>query len=383
MHNPNYTFLNDHAKTSRVIALQGGTRSGKTYSVIQWIIEQAVRYTGTTYSICRKTLPALKATAMRDFIDLVKECGYYNEQNHNKTEGTYNLNGNLIEFINLDDEMKVRGRKRNLLFVNEANEIGIEVWRQLLLRTDSVIIIDYNPSDAEHWIYDDVLTRDDCRLLVTTYKDNPFLTAEQIAEIEQYREKDPDYWRVFGEGQRGLARRGQIFTHFQKIAEMPKGRYYYGLDFGKTNDPTALVRMQYTDGTLFCEQLIYQTNLTGNEIARLMKQMNIGGHEPIYADAAEPLMIREIRNAGFNIMSAEKKSGSILAGIDKLKSLNVYVTESSRDIWREAGWYCWKTDKNGRPTNVPIDLHNHAIDAMRYANSREVMIAKPKGLRVI
>ena len=383
MLNPNYTFISEHAHNSRVIALQGGTRSGKTYSAIQWLIEQCVRYKGATYSICRKTMPALKATAMRDFIDLIKECGYYNENDHNKTDATYMLNGNIIEFINLDDEMKVRGRKRNLLFVNEANEISLDVWRQLLLRTDSVVIIDYNPSDAEHWIYDEVLIRGDCKLLVTTYKDNPFLTAEQVAEIEQYKEKDPDYWRVFGEGQRGIARRGQIFTHLQKIAELPKGRYFYGLDFGKTNDPTALVRMHYENGNLYCEQLIYQTNLTGNEIARLMKQMAIATHEPIYADAAEPLMIREIRNAGFNIVSAEKKSGSIMAGIDKLKSLNIFVTESSRDIWKEAGWYCWKMDSNGKPTNTPIDLHNHGWDAIRYGISREVMIAKPKGLRVI
>jgi len=381
MTNKNLEFLREQVPQSRIVTLQGGTRSGKTYSTLQYIIEICCEYRGMVITIARKTFPALKGSVMRDFFEILRKEKMYSPNNHNKTDHTYMLNGNLVEFISLDDELKVRGRKRQMAFINEVNECDLDTWRQLMLRTSTVCIADYNPSDAEHWYYDEVLPREDCKVLVTTYKDNPFLAEGQIAEIERYKELDPDYWRVFGEGQRGLSRRGQIFTHFQKVKAMPSGRYFYGLDFGQTNDPTALVRCLY-DGSLFLEQVVYQTNLTSSEMTKLFKAEGIT-KEPIYADSASPLMIRELKQSGFNIVGAEKGSGSILAGIDKLKSLEVFVTEDSRDYWKEVQWHSWKLGKDGKPTNTPLDLHNHLIDATRYAISKEVMRPRPKGLKVM
>ena len=366
MINPNLNFLRERVHESKIIALQGGTRSGKTYSALQFIIETAVQYSGLTISIVRATLPALKATAMRDFFDIIQQEGYYSEDNHNKTEASYTLNNNLIEFVSLDQPQKVRGRKRHLLFCNEANEIDLESWKQLLFRTSGKVIIDYNPSDPEHWIYDEVLTRKDCSLIVTTYKDNPHLPQTLVDEIERYKAKDPDYWKVFGEGQRGASRQGQIFTHVQKCDSLPVGRYFYGLDFGKSIDPTCLVRCFY-DGKLYCDELIYQTNLTTSEIVSLMKQENVSRTDFIYADSSEPLMIRELVGAGFNVVGAKKGEGSVSGGIDKLKSMDIFATLRSANLHREFQWYKWKIGKDGKPTNEPKDLHNHGIDAIRYS----------------
>ena len=365
--NTNLKFIRENVGVKKIIALQGGTRSGKTYSALMWLIELCIEYSGLTISIVRATLPSLKATAMRDFFEILEREGYYSEENHNKTDSSYTLNGNLIEFVSLDQPQKVRGRKRNILFANEVNELDYESWKQLLFRTNGVVIADYNPSDAEHWFYDEVLTRDDCALCITTYRDNPHLPQTLIDEIERYRTKDPEYWKVFGEGERGANRQGQIFTHFQKVESLPIGRYFYGLDFGKTNDPTALVRC-YLDGErLYSEEVIYQTNLTSSEIVKLMKQADVKQNDIIWADSAEPLMIREIKQAGFDIRAATKGAGSVSGGIDKLKSLDVFVTNQSKNIIRESQWYVWNIGKDGKPTNEPKDLHNHSMDALRYA----------------
>lgn len=310
--NPNLKFLREQVPNKRIVALQGGTRSGKTYSAVQYLIELACQYSGLTISICRETLPVLKATVLRDFIDIMLSEGFYDERYHNKTEGVYEFNGNLFEFFSLDQPRKVRGRKRHILYLNEAMpDVDLESWKQLLFRTAKTAIIDYNPSEPEHWIYDEVLSRPDCALLVTTYKDNPHLNKSIVAEIERYRETDPDYFKVFGVGLRGVGRVGQIFTHVQKCDSLPAGTAFYGLDFGKTNDPTALVKMVYTGGALYCQELIYQTNLSSSEIVSLMKQAGVGRMDMIRADGAEPLMIREIKQAGFNIVPAIKGQGSV------------------------------------------------------------------------
>ena len=216
--NPNLLFLRENYLKNRILVLQGGTRSGKTYSAIQFLIELCYQYpnAGMVITIARATYPAIRGSVLRDFIDILNSFEAYDPSNHNKTESTYILEGNMVEFISLDQPQKVRGRKRDILFVNEANEISLEGWNQLLFRTTGCAIIDFNPSDPMHWIYDDVQTRADAKTIVTTYKDNPHLPDVVIAEIERFKQIDPDYWKVYGEGQRSAGRKGQIFTHFQK-----------------------------------------------------------------------------------------------------------------------------------------------------------------------
>ena len=190
-------FHKAYGSKTRITCLQGGTRSSKTYSLCQLFIVKCLGETGKTFTICRKTLPALKGTAYRDIIQLLKDLDLYSEENHNKSELSYALNGNLIEFISVDQPQKIRGRKRNYLWLNEANEFNYEDWQQLILRTTEKIYLDYNPSDPYSWIYEKVHTRDDCTFLQSTYQANPFLDEDTIAEIERLKDIDPDYWRVY------------------------------------------------------------------------------------------------------------------------------------------------------------------------------------------
>jgi phage terminase large subunit len=175
----NVVFEHLHTSDKKIIVEQGGTRSGKTYNIVSWIIfDYCTQHSGKTITICRKTFPSLRATVMRDFLEILKAHDLYNEASHNKSSSEYKLFGNLVEFISLDMPVKVRGRKRDLLYCNEANELFFEDFQQLLLRTDGRVILDYNPSDEFHWIYDKVLTRDDCDFYKTTYLDNPFLSKD-------------------------------------------------------------------------------------------------------------------------------------------------------------------------------------------------------------
>jgi phage terminase large subunit len=225
---------------------QGGTRSGKTYSILQSLVELCYQNenSGAVITIARKTFPALRATAMRDFFSILEREDVYTPDLHNKSEANYVLFGNLVEFISVDQPQKVRGRKREILFVNEANELSLEDWRQLLLRTTGKVIIDFNPSDEYHWIYEEVIPRTDASFFRTTYKDNPYLDKATVAEIERLKDADPNYWRIYGLGERGV-NQAAVFTW--EVGEIAGKRIGTGLDFGFTNDPTAVIDV-YQDG---------------------------------------------------------------------------------------------------------------------------------------
>lgn len=365
--NPNFAFIEHNIRAKRVIALQGGTRSGKTYSALQWIIRNCIAYKGLTYSIVRQTLPALKASAYRDFIEILNTSGLYREANHNMSEYTYSLNGNLIEFFSIDNEQKLRGRKRDVLFVNEANEIDLEKWRQLLFRTTGKVIIDYNPSMFESWIYDHVLTRDDCALLITTYKDNPHLSPDIIREIEALASVDPEYWKIFGLGERGQLK-DIVFSEWQQVPQIPTDAKLigHGLDFGFTNDPTTLVSVYMQDGELWVDERLYRTNMTNNDIGNYLKSINFNRNDAIVADSAEPKSIRELQLQGFNVQPASKGQDSIVASIDILKRYKINITQGSVNLIKELRSYKWETDRDGKHTGKPVDYLNHAIDALRY-----------------
>lgn len=225
------------ASNKRIVTLRGGTRSSKTYSLMQYIIICSLQATGKTISIVRKTLPSLKASVLRDFIEILSSIGLYDEKSFNKTEGVYKLNGNMIEFFSVDQPQKIRGRKRQILWCNEGNELTHEDFLQLSLRTTERIFIDYNPTMEEnHWIYEQVENRDDCQTFVSTYRDNPFLEPEVIKEIERLKLFDPSYWLVFGEGQKAILKLGNIF--------MPQ--YYAEYE----NIPADIISVIYCDPNL-------------------------------------------------------------------------------------------------------------------------------------
>jgi phage terminase large subunit len=355
----------------RIIVNQGGTRSGKTFSLTQYLICLAL--TGKySISVCSVAFPHLRKGAMRDWRKIMEDYKLYDPSAHMKTEQLYTYpTGSYVEFFSVDNQLKVRGPGRDILFINEANIIQYETFRQLLLRTKKCIFIDYNPADEFHWLYDKVLTRPDCYFIKSTYRDNPFLPKEQIAEIESYREADPNFWRIYGEGERGHSE-GVIYTHWQVFHGKNVGHIAYGLDFGY-NNPCSLVRVTESDKNLYVEEEIYQSRLTNTDLIGLLKQIVKPG-EKIFCDAAEPQRIEEIRRAGLQAVSANK---DVKAGIDFIKSRKLFIDQGSANLLKEIKSYKYKTPGNkvANTPEEPLKLNDHAMDAMRYA---AISFKKPK-----
>ena len=350
----------------KIIVNQGGTRSGKTYNIILFIIfYYCLRNNGKTITICRKTFPALRATVLRDFINILREHELYSEDKHNKSSSEYNLFGNLIEFISLDQPVKVRGRKRDLLFINEANELYWEDWQQLLFRTSEKIILDYNPSEEYHWIYDKIIPREDADFLKTTYKDNPFLDESLVEEIERLQYTDEQYWQIYGLGEKGISK-ATIFNYVE-CNQIPEDAEFIsmGMDFGFTNDPTALVSVWKKESNLYIKELLYRTMMTTGDIHSYFKQTIT--KELIYADSSEPRIIEELRRMGWKIRASLKGRDSVNAGIDLLKRFKIHIHKDSTNAIQEFRNYKWKEDKTGKLTNTPEDKNNHITDAVRYA----------------
>lgn len=355
-------------KTDKKISIeQGGTRSGKTYNILLYIIfHYSLINTGKTITICRKTFPSVRASVMRDFFDILKLHKSYFEDYHNKSNHEYKLNGNLIEFISLDQPQKVRGRKRHLLFINEANELDYEDWQQLVFRTEEKIILDFNPSDEYHWIYDKVIPRKDVDFNITTYLDNSFLSDTIKEEIERLKHTDEQYWQIYGLGIKGVSR-STIFNYIE-VNQIPDDAEFisYGADAGYTNDPTTLVSVYRKDYDLYIEEHLYQTQMTTVDIHKKWQQVGIE-RQTIYFDSAEPRLIEELRRMGWNVRPSLKGADSVNAGIDLLKRFKIHILKDSHNAIQEFRNYKWQEDRSGKMINKPIDKNNHLIDAIRYA----------------
>jgi len=348
---------------------QGGTRSGKTYAICQYICYLLrSEEEGLTISIIRKTLPALKGSVQRDIITLLEQLGMYWQGVHNKAENTFKYKNHLLEFLSVDEPQKIRGRKRNIAFLNEANELTLEDYRQINMRTTDSVIIDFNPSDPVHWIYEEVIPREDCETLITTYKDNKFLGKELIYEIERMKERDPDYWRVYGEGQRAVFSKRQIFTNWEFISysDFPDmDGAVIGLDFGFSIDPATGILILKKNDKIYLHELFYTTGMTNSDIANKINQLNLQDRL-IYYDSAEPKSGEELKRKGLISLPATKGTGSINAGISFLKEHQIFVSKNSKNIINEYSKYWWTELKDGTIINKPLDRFNHTMDAIRY-----------------
>jgi len=372
-----FTWVDDANKTqvgSRFVIEQGGTRSGKTYNILTWLIfgyalaieDGEYKHEGTI-TIARKTFPALRATVMRDFFEILESHGIYDDNARSRTEHTYKLGNIMFEFLSVDAPQKIRGRKRNILIANECNELDYEDFFQLIIRTTEFIIIDYNPSDEFHWIYDRIIPRNDAVFHQTTYLDNPFIDKSLIQEIERLKEVDENYWKVYGLGERGQSK-ALIFSHDQ-VDDIPSEAKLraYGLDFGFTNDPTALIALYEYDGRLYFDEMLYRNGMTNADIANFLKGLNLDRRDLIWADSSEPKSIEEIHRMGWNIRPVTKGADSINLGIDIMRRYKLIITSRSVNLVKEFRNYKYIEDKNGTITNKPIDAFNHGIDAARYA----------------
>lgn len=346
----------------RFIVEQGGSRSSKTYSLCQMVIVYCLTNPGKMVSIIRKTFPTLRGTVMRDFFEVMKELELYDEKLHHKTENMYNFpNGSSVEFFGADNEQKLRGRKRNILWINEANELNFEEFTQLNMRTTDKLIFDFNPSDNFHWLYD-LISRKETILIHSTYKDNPFLGDAQVKEIENLIQYDESYYRIYALGEKGSGKT-TIYTHWKYYETLPEVKnVVYGLDFG-FNHPTALIECSFIENDVYVKEIIYQSHMTADDLVKKMKELDVSMKTEIICDGARPEMIEDIRRGGFNAKVAIKE---VKKGIDSVKSSGLLVHKESLNVIKEVSSYKWKT--NGDVVlDEPVKLYDDAMDAMRYA----------------
>lgn len=351
----------------RYIVNKGSTRSSKTYSILQLlysIADHSVK--PLTISVVSESMPHLKKGCIRDFREMLVNEGLWDAKKWNATDKVYKVKDSMIEFFSVDDAGKVHGPSRDILYVNECINIEYETYRQLAIRTTRAIFLDCNPS-YEFWLDEKVLSqKSEAHLIHSTYRDNQYLSDAQIKEIESNR-SDKSWWRVYGEGLTGIAQ-GTIIHNWDIADTLPPlwKKRWLGIDFGFTNDPTAIVDMRLYEGELWIDELLYCKGFDNPMIAEVLASQGIPRDTPIIADCAEPKSIREIASFGWQVEAARKGKDSINTGISVLNRYKKLITRRSTNIISEYRNYRWTTDEFGNPTNTPIDKYNHAIDAQRY-----------------
>ena len=375
------TFENLLDSRKRISHHIGGTRSGKTYGILQYLIVQALQQK-QDISVVRKTVPSLKRTVIKDFKEIMTNLGVWKTDDFNISERVYTFsNGSTISFINTDDPEKLRGVKSDILFIDEASEVNEESYFQLSIRTSGQIILAYNPTVSP---YHFLRTMEDCEKFVTTYKDNPYLPSEMVKAIEELEWKNPKYWTIYGKGEYA-PNDSAIFSNFQIVDEFPIEELIgFGMDFGFSNDPTALVAVHKKGDMLYVRELMYDRGLVTSDIINKLKSLNIDSTTEIWADSAEPRLIEEIYRSGFNIKPVKKGPDSIRFGISVLQNYGICVDKKSTNLIDELYSYEWIRDKNGVQLDKPQDFNNHAIDALRYlAMSRLSIKQQNKGKYVL
>ena len=356
----------------RIVILQGGTRSSKSYSAVQYLIVHALENAGVMISIVRKSFPSLRISALRDFKEIMNSFGIWEENLWKASENTYFFeNGSMIEFLSVQDSERRKGTKRDVLFIDEANELDYEDYFQLFIRTTEKTILAYNPSfpPQTHWITTQVHTHPEAQVYISTYEDNPFLEESIVQEIERLRETSPSYWTVYGTGQFGMTE-GLIFDNFSVMDVLPEEVELlgYGIDWGYTNDETAMVALYKFEEGIILDEIFYEKGLLTNEIGNLIRGvLDTMGKAQVIGDSSEPRTIDEIFRMGINIKPAVKGKDSILNGIDIMKQHKIFLTKRSKNMIDEFYSYQWLKDKANNPINQPDPRSkDHAIDAARY-----------------
>jgi phage terminase large subunit len=376
----------------RIKINRGGTRSSKTYSICQllvwWLFTGQIskdRYIMVGYaSVVRKTFPALKASAYRDIIEILHQKDLFQFVKEDKSQHTLTFENRVIEFFSADNQQKVRGRKRSILFCNEANELNYKTeFFQLLVRTTDDVFLDFNPDDINVWINTELEQRrqfdkGDVEVIVSNFTHNTFLDKTTIAEIEYLQKVDPMFWKVFGMGEYGNIT-GLIFPEVNIIAAVPDDAKLLGigLDFGFTNDPSAAIELYLQDGEIILNELIYERGLTNSDISERFTDLGINQSDLIIADSAEPKSIAELQRLGWYIEGAVKGADSIKNGIDILKRYKINITAGSVNLEKERKKYKWAVDKKGNTLNKPIDFDNHLWDAARYIATKKLSLSVP------
>ena len=357
----------DIENSRRICILQGGTRSSKSYSALQWLLVKALTEPNMVFSIVRKSFPSMRVSIMRDWVGILKGLEIWDDNNWSATEHIYTFdNGSIVEFMSIDSSEKRKGSARDYLFVDEANELSREDWFQLFIRTRKKSIIAYNPSfGTNHYIFNEIQTHPEADLFISTFKDNPFLEKQLVEEIERLEFINPEYYKIYGLGLPGN-NVGTIFS-INVVDDIPTEAEFvaFGMDYGFSVDPTTLVCIAKLDKDLYIDELLYKKGMVTSDIIRELKSLNIDRNE-IWGDSAEPRLIEEIYRSGFNIKPVKKGKDSVRLGIDLMQQYRLNVTKRSMNTIKEFSEYVWMVDKNGNFENVPVDYSNHSIDAIRY-----------------
>ena len=355
------------ALKKRIKIIQGGTSAGKTFGILPILIDKAAKKGGLEISVVAESIPHLRRGALRDFLKCMKWTNRYVDERYNKSLLKYEFaNGSFIEFFSADDSSKLRGARRDILYVNECNNVNFEAYNELSIRTKHEIYLDFNPAN-EFWV-EEIKEDKEADFIILTYKDNEALDIGIVEQIEKNRLKAEtstywrNWWKVYGLGELGMLE-GVVFSNWKQIDTIPKEARLVGigLDFGYTNDPTSCIEIYKHNETRILNEIVYQTGLLNSDIAKKLPK-----DVPVYADSAEPKSIRTLQLAGITIKGVTKGRDSINYGIDVMQRENYLVTSNSTNLIKELRSYCWDTDKTGKRLNKPIDNYNHAIDAVRY-----------------
>ncbi len=353
---------------NRIKIIQGGTSAGKTFGILPILISKAAKRPLMEISVVSESIPHLRRGALKDFLSMMKSGFRYVDKRFNKSLLRYDFdNGSYIEFFSADDSSKLRGARRDILYINECNNINFESYNELAIRTKREIYLDFNPAN-EFWVHTELKNEPDTDFVVLTYKDNEALDKGIVREIEKNRLKGltssywANWWNVYGLGEMGSLQ-GVVFSNWKQIDTMPtEARLLgYGVDFGYTADPTSIVEVYNYNGQRILNEICYQTGLVNTEIAKKLQKNIIA-----YADSAEPKSIEEIRRTGQLIKGVTKGLDSVNFGIQIMQSQEYLVTSQSTNLIKELRSYCWDKDRSGKQINKPIANFNHAIDAVRY-----------------
>jgi phage terminase large subunit len=355
------------ALKKRIKIIQGGTSAGKTFGILPILIDKAAKKGGLEISVVAESIPHLRRGALRDFLKVMKWTNRFVDDRFNKSLLKYEFaNGSFIEFFSADDSSKLRGARRDILYVNECNNVNFEAYNELSIRTKHEVYLDFNPAN-EFWV-EEIKEDKEADFIILTYKDNEALDEGIVDQIEKNRLKAEtstywrNWWKVYGLGELGMLE-GVVFSNWKQIDTIPKEARLVGigLDFGYTNDPTSCIEIYKHNEKRILNEIVYQTGMLNSDIAnKLPKDL------PVYADSAEPKSIADIQRYGITIKGVTKGRDSINYGIDVMQRENYLVTSNSTNLIKELRSYCWDTDKTGKRLNKPVDNYNHAIDAVRY-----------------
>lgn len=368
-------ILNSIARTTHHI---GGTRSGKSFAILQYCIVQAIEHP-QTITIVRKTIPSLKRTIIKDFLDILKSLQLYREDDWNVTDRVYKLQDSTIQFISTDDAEKLRGVKSDILFIDEASEIDEESYFQLSIRTSGKIILAYNPTISPFsWLR----KMQDCERFTTTYRDNPYLPKEMIKAIEDLKLTNPKYYTIYGKGE--YAPNERAIYKFDIVDDFEAEFIAFGLDWGYSNDPTAVVAVYKNGNDLYVEEVLYERGLVMNDIADALNKKGIDKTYEIWCDSSEPRSVEELYRSGFNAKAVKKGPDSIRFGISVLQNYKLHILKTSQNLINEMYAYQYSNDKHGYTTDTPESGLDHLLDALRYvAMSKLSVKAQSKGTYAI